>query len=213
MIIVLTGIDGSGKTTCALILAELLKSTLRCKVKVIYAGNTGLKLGKKYSFYLSLPIDIIIHRIMKRDHSYIYVNYPKLARLETLLLYLNYLLLVTPKVILSSKLYDVVITDRYIYDLVISRAVVNANVRQLTHLLYRIMPKPDLTILLDVDEHIAYIRKHREKKLHELKLLRKIYTYVAEKHGWIIVNANKTLNSVLVNLWNIVSTKSGVSRG
>ena len=199
------GIDGSGKTTCAALLAKALKSKIKHKVRVIYAGNTGLRLGKRYSFYLSLPVDIIIHRILRRDHNYVYKNYPKLAKLETLLLTINYLLLIALKVILYSKLYDVVIADRYVYDLIVSRIVVNAHIKLLTQLLYRVMPKPDLMILLDVDEDMAYIRKHGEKNLHELKLLRKIYLHVTEKLNWKIINANKPLSFVFKDLWSEVS--------
>jgi thymidylate kinase len=48
-VIALIGIDGSGKSTHAELLCNALKKH-RFKVKVIYAGNTGVRLGRRFSF-------------------------------------------------------------------------------------------------------------------------------------------------------------------
>jgi|GEM_PF-4426093 len=95
-LIVLIGIDGSVKSTQAELLYHVLK---KCgfKVKVIYTGNTGVKLGRRFSFYLSLPIDVITHRLLGLFGRSALLRHPTLLKLEDFLLFLNYIVLVLPK--------------------------------------------------------------------------------------------------------------------
>ena len=204
MLIAIMGIDGSGKTTQTALLYKALKKLGYNKVKVIYAGNTGIKLGRKYSFYLSLPLDIFIHRIMKMEKQDFYEKYPKLASLEEFLLFLNYILLVLPKILLCQRFFKVTIADRYVYDYVLSRVAFIGNLHILNQILLCMTPKPKVTILLDVDENIAYNRKNREKPLGELKVLRKLYLNLVIKLGGYSVQTSKSKTEVLNELWRFI---------
>jgi len=191
LIVALVGIDGSGKTTQAFLLYNALKNH-GFKSKVFYAGNTGIKVGRNHSFYLSLPIDIILKRLLKVYSRPIPPTYGILSRLECLLLFLNYVILVLPRILVYSKIYRLLITDRYLYDYFLSTILQGANSRTLMGVLLRMVPKPTITILLDVDPLTAYHRKDAKKPLDELWSLRLLYRCFIVSVGGKIINASSS---------------------
>ncbi|MEM1831336.1 MAG: hypothetical protein QXJ97_07395 [Desulfurococcaceae archaeon] len=204
------GIDGSGKTTHAKLLYKNLKKA-GYKVKVIYAGNTGVALGRKYSFYLSLPLDIFIRRIMKMKKQDFYERYPKLMKLEEFLLFLNYILLVLPKIFICRILFEVTIADRYIYDYILYHILSciefsRTHSYTLSRTLLMITPKPEVLFILDLDEEIAYSRKG-EKSLSYLRLLRKGYLKLANQYDAIVVSSDDSIITTFMKLWYVVSSK------
>ena len=188
-VIVLMGIDGSGKSTQAGLLCHALKKR-GFKVKVIYAGNTGVKLGRRFSFYLSLPIDVIAHRLLNLHNKSALSKYRALLKLDEFLSFLNYIILVLPKILFYRRIYEVLITDRYVYDYILSVVARKRYSGTLIRILLRIVPKPTITILLDVDPLIAYQRKNGEKPVNELLLLRLLYNCFIAKIGGAIVDAS-----------------------
>lgn len=188
-IIALIGIDGSGKTTQATLLCNVLRSH-GIKARIFYAGNTGIRMGYNYSFYLSLPIDIIRNRLLRTRSNLLPSRYEWLSKLETFLLFLNYLLLILPRMIIYGKIYRVLITDRFVYDYILSTVVQKRYSRTLTKVLLRIVPKPMITILLDVDPLIAYHRKGGEKPMDELCSLRLLYRLFIDSIGGNIIKAS-----------------------
>jgi len=201
-IISLIGIDGSGKTTQALMLCKSLQR-LGYDVKCLYAGNTGIKLGK-YLFYLSLPVDIVINRILKIPKESILKchKFRFLVKLESWLLFLNYMVLVLPQILLRKKKHQILITDRYVYDYVVQRLILEKSVSKANKLLLRIVPKPDLLIVLDVDEKIAFSRKREDKTdLKSLKIMRRLYLKLGTKINGHVVNASKDVSDVFKELF------------
>jgi len=173
-IIALIGIDGSGKSMQAELLRRALKKRMS-KVKVIYAGNTGVKLGRGFSFYLSLPIDVIAHRLLGLRNRSDLLKYRTLLKLEDFLSFLNYITLVLSKILFHKKICEVLITDRYVYDYILSVVARKRYSKTLIKVLLRVVPKPTITILLDIDPSIAYCRKGGEKSMSELLVLRSLY--------------------------------------
>ncbi|MEM1510097.1 MAG: hypothetical protein QW096_09560 [Thermofilaceae archaeon] len=209
MLIAIMGIDGSGKTTQTMLLYKALRK-IGYKVKATYAGNTGIKLGKTFSFYLSLPLDIFINRLVKMKKQDFYKRYPKLARLEEFLLFLNYILLVLPKVCLYRFFFKVIIADRYVYDYILSCiASSKPYSKTLIRILFRIAQKPDLTILLDVDEKVAYARKCGEKPIDDLKKLRRLYlSFIAKIKGEIIQTYDRPAIRTFKDLLSLVMERA-----
>jgi dTMP kinase len=205
-IIALIGIDGSGKSTQAKLLYYALKKH-GFKVNVIYAGNTGVKLGRNFSFYLSLPIDVIVHRLLGSQSGSTLLKYRALLKLEDFLLFLNYIMLVLPKILLYRKIYKVLITDRYVYDYILSRIALDGSSPALTRFLMGMCPKPEMVILLNVNEDLAYNRKKEEKSVHELRFLRKLYLSFSIKYGCRIVDASKPKLVVFSELYRIIKAE------
>jgi len=202
-IIALIGIDGSGKTTQARLLYYALRKR-KFKVKIIYAGNTGVSLGRKFSFYLSLPIDIILHRLLDVHDNSALLKYRTFLRLKAFLLFLNYLILVLPKILFYGRMYRVLIADRYVYDYIVSTILQKKYFRSLIKILLRIVPKPKVTLLLDVDSLIALHRKNAEKTLGELRLLRSIYLHLIANMNGIIIDASKSKIETFRDIMKIV---------
>lgn len=199
MIIALIGIDGSGKTTQALLLSRILESC-GYRVKYIYAGNTGIKVGQKYSLYLSLPIDIIYHRLLKIELNPQIKKtllFCALSKLELLSQFLNYIVFILPRIIIYKKLHYIIVADRYVYDYLISSILQKKISKIYARILLRIVPKPDIIFLLDVDIHIAYKRKHGEKSIDELQALRTLYLCFSKWLECIFIDSNNKKEETL----------------
>jgi thymidylate kinase len=103
----------------------------------------------------------------------------------------------------------VLIADRYVYDYILSRIVIRDKSLTLARTLVRITPRPDVVVLLDVNEDIAYNRKCGEKAMDELKSLRKLYLKLVTKLGGHVINASKSKFEVLNNIWKTIRVEMG----
>lgn len=72
------------------------------------------------------------------------------------------------------------------------------------------LPKPDITILLDLSPTISWIRKVSGRDIHEkdqefLKKVSKEYLKLSKKWNWNIVNGSQNIDVVHDNIWLIVN--------
>jgi len=70
---------------------------------------------------------------------------------------------------------EILITDRYVYDYILSRIALGGNSQIFIRIIMGMCPKPEVVILLDVTEDLAYERKGRGKSIDELRFLRNFY--------------------------------------
>ncbi len=191
------GVDGSGKTTQAEMLAEtLLKQGIR--VKYLWNGFEPL---------LTKPLMAIGRRVFLKGKE-MFINYPdyleakrNFFRNRFLFTVYHYLVLADyffqslGKIRLPLALGRAVICDRYIYDVVgflaadghYSEKQIRKSLRHYLHL----FPKPDLTFLLDLPEEVAYQRKNDIPSLSYLSEPREIYLSMAKSQEIATLDGTK----------------------
>ena len=71
------------------------------------------------------------------------------------------------------------------------------------------LPKPDVVVVLDVTPRTSFIRKIRERDLHEgdltyLRMVRRAYLRLARKYGWKVVDGQRDSATVRRLIWSQV---------
>jgi thymidylate kinase len=188
--ILITGIDGSGKTTLSKVLTHDLN------------GRNG---GYLYRHANEVPVlmrfvKISIKRLfLRRQNAFTdYGDYVKrkeqislrhktLCRLYRLLLLFDYMPQVFFKITLPLWFGRRLVVDRYIYDVVINLGLnIHYSPPQYledVELFYRLFPRPDFSVFLDTDEDVAYARKTDIPSIDFLRERRGIYSFLAGKEG------------------------------
>jgi thymidylate kinase len=190
--IVLTGIDGSGKTTHAVSLSKELQ---RETINSIYFRPRGITIiptflrGLLKSYPNLSPRNVAMSK--KAD------NFSGRNILRALFLTIPfwiYALIVYYAWIRPLRSKKVVICDRYFFDWFYNLWG-NASIA-LTHLL----PKPDIVFLLDVPVNIAFSRMHsiadKQISLSYYESLRCWYLMLAKQQGFFIVDSTGDFKDV-----------------
>ena len=169
--------DGVGKTTNAY---ELYKKLKKRGISCYYLHPHNYTISKtsfvnknivnKLHFFLKLGIPIAI-----TDHLITYLTKFKIIKKHRLL-----------------------ICDRYFYDKLVKFLFFDICNKKIAHLYLRLIPKPDITFLLDAPIDIVYKRK-REYSIEEYKKLRKIYLELSEEISPPPIVVNTTDNIKLTS--------------
>ncbi len=188
MLIAVEGIDGSGKTTISSYIAELLRQK-GYKVKVFKEPGDS-EYGKK----------------IKNSEE-------RLSPEEELELFLKDREIDVKKNILPAlqKGY-VVVMDRYYLSNIAYQSARGIDAKLIREKNEKIAPKPDLTILLDVEPEIALKRIRGRSRLtpfEKLGYLRKVRKYFLENMGetTVVVDASKPLEKVKEEVKKIIDSK------
>lgn len=182
--IALVGVDGSGKTTQAHRLAELLQAT---GVPATYCQNAG---GRRWFTHLA-------HRLGRRDAQRL------LGRNGMLLVELVLRWLAIARALARSAVRRrVAIMDRYaVCQYASIRAHGGGNRwERLARWLYRTFPAPDVTFLLSVDPERAYERIEARGTDHErltyLLAAEAAYRHLPECSSFVTIDASGTPDEV-----------------
>ena len=189
MYITLEGIDGSGKSTQILMLAEWLESS-GFSFKVIKEPTDSL-------------VGVLIRKML-RNPSATQKNFQR-----TLVL-----LFAADRIVLMEKIREeelegrIVLSDRSFYSSLAYQegdewiTQVNKHARE-----------PDLVILLDLETETALKRcegKDSFEKRDFLDKIRNKYLELADKHEFMVVNAENGVNKVHADIKKIVAPKLGI---
>lgn len=204
LLICFTGIDGSGKTTVAKRLTESLKEK---DLPVVYVYG-------RLKLFLTKPLMFIGNKLFLRDHN-ITENYVKysgkkknlfskhkfIQKIYLYVMLIDYLLQLLLKIKIPLMSGKVIVCDRYIYDTIITDVAVDMNfsnkeVFSLLDKCFLLIPKPDITFLVDVHEDVAYSRKDDVADVKYLKDRRYIYLQVARYHNMAIIDGNNKPDEV-----------------
>lgn len=202
MLIVISGMDGSGKTTLSKTLAARFK---RSEKKVIRVECS--------KYFLLEPVINVFRFFMKIDGKLSTKN-PILKIKQK-----NVLLKLWPFVVLADDLlryylvlkpYSMVATvicDRYFYDRLVGfkyyEFIGNSGYKCFATLI----PKPDLAYILDVDPKIALSREVGEKhSLNFYTTLRNHYKKIAKEKGVKVLNTKNSIDlAVFTELATLLS--------
>jgi dTMP kinase len=124
----------------------------------------------------------------------------------------DYVLQLLIKIKLPLMCGAMIVCDRYIYDTVITDWAVDMGftkeqiVASLNTYL-KLLPKPDIIFLVDVDENIAFSRKADLPSIDYLKDRRNLYLDIAKDFNMEILNGNRSQKDVFAQCVNVLKTK------
>jgi thymidylate kinase len=152
LIVYFAGIDGSGKTTVAESLCESLRDNgLSCKY--LWCGWRG------FESPLFKPIASRIKKTLaKRGKSEKAEEAHNTLPLFGYLTFLDYFMRVYPNVLASHLTHDIVIVDRYVYD-VMAGLEGDKQASRFLFALFRLFPRPSIVFFISVPPEVAYNRK------------------------------------------------------
>lgn len=208
MIICVIGLDGSGKTSHLTLLSNALKRNgFRCKCFHLHGAVFRM---------LSLPMLSLCRKLGYRDeagHPLVQSN-KAIVSVWPWCFFMDFLIFFFGMTFPSFRRRNVVwLFDRYIYDAVVDLMVATGDQtfhkRMASRLFLPIFPKPNVTVLLDVDAETALRRKiHQESHtLNYLKKRRSFYLKLGEELGLPIVSATKPFNEVHCSLVKAIRDK------
>lgn len=215
-VIILSGIDGSGKTAHARDLIEHLKSNsipvkyswMRGRGKVVfsfpllvfcrlfritkvYAKNNGNQISD-YPFYAYPPLRLIWPWLQFVDSSVL-----SLKNRLSVLLSLN-----------STTIIDRSVVDTLVD--IIADTHTPVGIQLLHRLLLSLIPKNSTVIILDVSERVAMSRKSDILGMSYIKPRRKLYKQLAKNNGWSVVSTNQDYNTVHKHLAFVLFNNSKI---
>jgi dTMP kinase len=186
------GIDGSGKSTVIELLAEMLP---RVYVTKEPSGGPIGRLIREWALRggsIDPHVDVLLFAADRIEHYRREIE-PKLRE--------NFL----------------VITERYVESSIAYQGAAGVSIEFVKYV-NSLVPRPDLTIILDVDPEIAVARIAQrggvEKFEHVsfLRRVREIYLKRAEEEGYPVVDASRPPDVVAREVANIIKTRLGYGK-
>jgi glycosyltransferase involved in cell wall biosynthesis len=186
-IISFSGIDGSGKSVVSRrAQAGLRAKGLRAEVVEVYKNSSYITLGRLIgAFSGSIKSNI---ENMHSGENVVKKAILNFIRKACLLLDL---LIFRSRMLFSHMSGSTLICDRYFYDIIVHYIFINALNDSEASFFLRIIPRPDIAILLTTDEDLAQQREggHSDRGYYEKK--NGLYKRMAGDLGLIIIDSSK----------------------
>lgn len=201
-LICFNGIDGSGKTTISKSFKTALEN-LNISCKYYWCGWRG------FESWAFKPMISLIKKISKKGNSSFESN--KISTLNrkipafSYFAILDYILRVLPNILLSLYRYEIVIADRYIYDVIVGFSVFNKqNEKFVFKTLTFLFPKPDISFLIEVPDDIAFSRKDDVPSIEYLAKQKVVYSKYLKESTTKVIDGTKTKDEILNIVMNEV---------
>ncbi len=208
------GIDGAGKTTLAVDLAETMgKTDSRVRycysqyfAKLLYpvkrlAGLIFMKNTNEFNDY----------RTYNRTKQSTSSRYPFLAGIYAFIWLLDYTFQVFFKITIPILLGRRLVIDRYIIDIAVNLSLtLNRDVafaRRLIHRFLTCSKSPDLILYIDLPEEIAFSRKDDIQDIDYLTERRERYLALANEFGFVIIDGTMSQEKVLEAALSAIENK------
>lgn len=194
-LICFNGIDGSGKTT----VSKSLKSTLEkmnISCKYYWCGWRG------FESWAFKPMISLIKGASKIGNSSIESNKISTCNRRipafSYFAILDYILRVLPNILFSLYRYEIVIADRYIYDVIVGFSVFNKrNEKFVFKALTSLFPKPDIIFFIEVPDDLAFSRKDDVPSVEYLTKQKVVYSKYLKGPAIKVIDGTKTKDEIL----------------
>lgn len=215
LLIVLTGIDGSGKTTQA---RMLLENFNRDGIEALYVWS-------RWEPFIIRPFIRVWKKNLKKEGAeqnssdgYDKMKGGKRRLLENPVFrwlwlaafFIDYGFQIFVKIRLNLIVNKLVVSDRIFYDSIIDQAI-NLDtkkdwlIKSMNSFWFEILfPKPDLVLFIDCPGEIAFNRKEDAPNVEYLEDRRKLYLKLSEEQGWIRLDGTLSENEIAGRIRDIV---------
>lgn len=211
LFICFSGIDGSGKTTCAKMLLQDFRER-GLPAKYVWLNNKPM---------LFAPIRMLAHKtiLQGKDMNEDYESYDQrrkdyaskwrfARKVYYGVMLLDYLLWVHWSLLPYYFRGVNIVCDRYIYDLAINLGDIlgysTEEEIQFIRRLQRLVPRPSHVFICDVDEQIAFQRKSDTPHLSYLVAHRPRYRLIAEAFQFPVLDSSNSIATVMEEVRRIV---------
>jgi thymidylate kinase/glycosyltransferase involved in cell wall biosynthesis len=224
-IVVLSGVDGAGKSTQIRLLADELRGrglrvqTLWCrwdpflvKPATKLLGALSRRGGGGPSANIGAPTtneSPVAER--RRSIRARLLASPIFAAVWRALIVVDYGLRLSPRVRHARRVSDVLLLDRYWHDVMVDYSFGRA-LSDPPPLLAALLPRPDGIVILDVDEDAALERKSDTPDRTYLAERRRLYRAAAERYGAHLVDATRPTSTVFADVAAHVDDIVGLER-
>jgi dTMP kinase len=154
LIVYFAGIDGSGKTTVAESLCDSLQSNgFACKY--LWCGWRG------FESPLFKPIAVRTKKsLVKKGEAERAQEAHNTLPFFGYLTWLDYFIRVFPHLLVSLITHDVVVVDRYVYDVMAGLTGPEKEMSPVLFALFKLFPRPSVVFFISIPPEVAFSRKH-----------------------------------------------------
>lgn len=218
MIIYITGIDGSGKSTIAQNLVDnIFKGK---KTRVIWARYKPYLIKKILSpFKKNYVSDRANDHLMNAEEFSRWVTFKRKITKHPLLsgiiyftqafdYYLQIIKII--KIVKTPDTREIVLLDRYILDFIVDQSLNYGNISKnvITKFLFNKLKKIDLIFYIDVNEQTALGRKNDIPSMEFFQHKREYYkSYVTKLTNAYVINNEMHISSAIKEIETIINTK------
>jgi thymidylate kinase len=197
-LILLLGLDGTGKSTHATLLADEARAR----------GMRARTVWARWDPFLLLPVMRLARNAGQRGQSAtekdenLTTLKQRLFKRRALRALWSWLAAADhgcrtlPRLIRARRSADILIADRYYHDALVDLAANFGSDLPKPRGLHRLFPKPDAVVLLDAEESVLRSRKNDAPSEAYLHQRRPLYLALARDAGWPVVDASQPLADV-----------------
>jgi thymidylate kinase len=210
-LICFTGIDGSGKTTQAMMLTNELKER---GIEAVYVWNRGgsrwtktfLKVGR---FILQFPGEKGQKKepfINPYDPKYVerkskLFRFPFIKLLWEMATRLDHISRIRAEILPLLKLNKIVVCDRYIWDSTVDLAVTFNETegwlkKRINKLTWNAVPDPDITFYIEISPEVAFARKEDIPNLEYVKKRAGFYQEICWLLEMCLIDGTSDINQI-----------------